>query len=199
MLFCQSIVINMRGETSSPSKTVIKSTLDIWKQTGSEHLILITGRSMLPLFHPGDRVRVTYSGASVQPGEVVVFQQGDGLVVHRVVRVEPRGNPTTVTTKGDNRLRCDAPVRADDLLGRALVVQQGSREIVLNTATWRWAGRLIAAGGLAQVEIYQLLYDFKYRHWGARAIPATGFLRRIMLGVFTFPLRLAQLMEYFRQ
>jgi phage repressor protein C with HTH and peptisase S24 domain len=54
-------------------------------------LVVVTGRSMLPTLHPGDRLVVRYD-AVPRPGDLVVLRLPDGTVaVKRALRREPEG------------------------------------------------------------------------------------------------------------
>jgi len=43
----------------------------------------VAGTSMLPTLSPGDRVRIRLDRRTPKVGEIVVFSQGDSIVVHR--------------------------------------------------------------------------------------------------------------------
>ena len=54
-------------------------------------LLPFQGKSMLPLFHPGDELLVTYFDPPLQEnnlqiGDLILFKQEDQWVVHRLIR-----------------------------------------------------------------------------------------------------------------
>jgi len=60
-------------------------------------VVLVTGGSMCPTLSPGDLI-VYRRGIEPVCGDLLVFEAGTGLVVHRAIRVDPRG---AWITKGD--------------------------------------------------------------------------------------------------
>lgn len=83
----------------------------------------VTGTSMVPTLKPEEIVFVEPCSGP-RPGDIVAFALGDGLLVHRVVRVEGG----SVTCRGDNRLADDPPVPLEAILGK--VVQVAGRKRV---------------------------------------------------------------------
>ena len=57
-------------------------------------------------------------------GDVIRAGTGRGLNAHRIVGIGERDGAQEIITRGDNAIRCDPPVAADDILGR---VAQTSR------------------------------------------------------------------------
>lgn len=70
------------------------------------------GGSMWPFVRAGDRVRIE-PGKPVRVGDLVAYQRGGGLVVHRVTRVEA----TTIRTRGDAARVEEPPLPLSDVLG----------------------------------------------------------------------------------
>jgi signal peptidase len=87
-------------------------------------VVLVNGGSMEPSVRPGD-VCVYRRCSNAARGDVVVFEDGGTLVVHRVVLVDRRG---TFVTKGDANPTPDASALAPGTLrGRVVaVVSPGS-------------------------------------------------------------------------
>jgi hypothetical protein len=72
------------------------------------------GLSMCPTFKPGQVLYVRPEAEGVQPGDVVVYRQGDETIVHRVKSVQGTG----IHTRGDNNPREDeTPIPADQIIG----------------------------------------------------------------------------------
>jgi signal peptidase I len=77
----------------------------------------VTGDSMHPAIHDGDYVRIEpCDPSSLRPGDVVLTKAARGLTAHRMIR----WSGSMMVTRGDNALRCDAPVRRSEVLGRVL-------------------------------------------------------------------------------
>jgi phage repressor protein C with HTH and peptisase S24 domain len=74
-----------------------------------------TGSSMRPLIPPGGVVQVEPARATdVRPGDVVVVDDGERLVCHRLLYVAGG----RAVTRGDDSLECDRPVPLAAIVGR---------------------------------------------------------------------------------
>lgn len=78
------------------------------------------GISMEPTFYEGDFVVTrNVSASDLQPGDVVLFQEGEKHVMHRIVSIEAgAAGETTFITQGDNNQVADPPVRESALIGK---------------------------------------------------------------------------------
>ena len=115
----------------------------------------VLGASMFPWVRSGDLVFVRKCAMEqVSRGEVIVFERGERLFVHRVLRdikIEAgRGGDAaenlcaTLRTKGD-ALDCeDAAVSPSEFLGRVIRVHRGSRHIDMESMGHVLLGRLLA-------------------------------------------------------
>jgi signal peptidase I len=160
------------------SAPILDAALEAWNQAREQHFIPITGHSMQPLLRAGDRVLVAHGSAGVRRGDVIVFQRQGGLVAHRVLRVESRPSGRVFLTKGDNSRRFDPLLSANEVVGRALAVERGGRQISLDTAAWRAAGWLIALGTLGGTKLYAWGRAVKRRLWGPQPSRLAALLHR---------------------
>ncbi|HEV2381834.1 MAG TPA: S24/S26 family peptidase [Terriglobia bacterium] len=130
----------------------------------------VTGASMLPALWPGDVIRVRRGDVTeVRPGEIVLFLRDGRIVAHRVVQccsgtgtlpvLHQDGThdqthsqsgcatmPTTggatsfLVTRGDRVKKSDAPVAAEELLGRVVAIERnhgrGRRRILPRPTPW---------------------------------------------------------------
>lgn len=106
--------------------------------------VTIQGGSMQPVYRSGDAVFVDPSGRS-QPaaGQVITFMQEDGLMTHRVVRVET----AQVLTKGDAVRSFDPPIPRGQILGTVIAHERDGRLRPVSTGL---RDRLVA--GLSRLE-----------------------------------------------
>lgn len=74
--------------------------------------VVLSG-SMEPTFSTGDLIVVTEAEEYAE-GDIVVFQEGRMLVVHRIVDIDG----TAITTRGDANNADDAPITAETIKGR---------------------------------------------------------------------------------
>lgn len=93
--------------------------------------------SMVPFIRQGDLVKVIPPPCRrPQLGEIVLWQRGESLVLHRVVaRFDNR-----IITKGDALASWDAPISPEDILGKAISRQRRGKERTLVSLPARTLG-----------------------------------------------------------
>ncbi|MEY4549750.1 MAG: hypothetical protein RL685_5945 [Pseudomonadota bacterium] len=90
-------------------------------RSGRSVRFVARGASMWPSIPSGSRLEVQPCPASdLKVGDIAAFELGAQLVVHRVTQVMPEG----IRLQGDNRERSDGEIPADQVLGRATVVER---------------------------------------------------------------------------
>jgi hypothetical protein len=103
-------------------------TAPAWNRRGE---IFYCGPCMVPLFQPGDRMRlVPCAEAELHRGDVIVFKPPgeDRLVVHRVIETGPGG----IRTKGDRNNQIDPWVlNGEHIRGRVVSLERGMRRYVV--------------------------------------------------------------------
>jgi signal peptidase I len=127
----------------------------------------VLGASMYPWIRSGDFVfvrRTAFDSASV--GEVILFERGKRLFVHRVVRrsVEQSAGRSSslLITKGDALDGKDAPVSPAEFLGRVTRIHRGQRHIDLEFLGRVALGRLLAFLSPASFLVYRPLRLLKH-------------------------------------
>jgi hypothetical protein len=102
------------------------------------------GFSMLPTVGDGERVLIApVSPSSLRLGHVVKFRLGDDeLRLHRLVARGGSGGGAWFVFRGDNAPEADPAVGAAALVGLALAVERGDRQIRLDGLLARWRGRI---------------------------------------------------------
>ena len=147
--------------TNTPDRLIppdtLKAAIDLWGQAGEAHWIPVRGSSMLPLLREGDQLLVAHGKWQIRRGDIVVFQRQDGLIAHRVLRVQSNEGEHTLRTKGDHVLGLDPVLTEDEVLGRVLQVRCADKMLKLDTRLWGWVGRWVALVMLAQAGIYHRL------------------------------------------
>ena len=81
---------------------------------------------MWPTLRHRDSV-VVESASTYQIGDILLFDDGERLIIHRLVRA----NACQFWTKGDNQRQVDAPIEAHHILGRATAVIRNKRHILI--------------------------------------------------------------------
>jgi signal peptidase len=113
------------------------------------------GQSMQPVIRDGEVITVIpVAAAEVKRRDILLYRTARGLLAHRVVGIErPQGQAAAFTLRGDASSVCDAPVQAEQILGKVVSVQRRDRRI--DMAGWHaqwctigaWVSRL--AGRIA--------------------------------------------------
>ena len=99
--------------------------------------------SMRPLIEVGDLVRVTgVEPSRVGIGDVVALQQGENVVVHRIIGKRRSNQQLLFRHRGDaGGFSGIAP--AQDLIGKACAIERGGREISLDTPWYAMSSKLL--------------------------------------------------------
>ena len=111
---------------------------------GSLIRLQVTSGSMRPILQQGDIVVVqSIPATACTPGEIVVSQDADGLLTHRLLASQ-NGK---LYTKGDATIWRDPPRAIDSLIGRVIMVERsGVRVHDFNKTLWiighPWLARL---------------------------------------------------------
>lgn len=85
-------------------------------------LAAIVSNSMWPSIKAGDIVVIKgVEAKELKVGDVIVYDSGDGFIIHRVVSLDAK----TLITKGDANSEPDAPIRYNQVIGRAVGSEGG--------------------------------------------------------------------------
>jgi signal peptidase I len=128
---------------------------------GSASVRVLNG-DMFPWIRGGDQVFVRrWDFSMLRPGDVILFERNEDFFVHRVVRRVNEDKTSAVITKGDALDAPDAPVTADEFLGRATRIHRRKRHIDIESLGQVIFARFIArASGLSRW-VYAPLRHFK--------------------------------------
>lgn len=90
-------------------------------------LAAIVSNSMWPAIKAGDIVviRGVEAKNDLKVGDVIVYDNGDGFIIHRVVSL----NEKTLITKGDANGQPDDPIRYGQIIGKAIANEYGVMKI----------------------------------------------------------------------
>ncbi len=151
-------MINSPKDDRQPLPEHIKNAaLEMWRESQGLHLIPIHGSSMLPLILDGDQLLISYGVKNFRRGDLVVFQQKGELIAHRLLSKKLSDNDPTFMTKGDNVLRPDPLIPANEILGKVLMIHRGEQQLSLDTAVWQWIGWFIATIMLVWTKVHSLV------------------------------------------
>jgi signal peptidase I len=114
---------------------------------GSGHSVELpaTGYSMFPTLRPGDRITVKplAKGEFPKPGQVVVYENNEVLVMHRLIEIinESSGEQLFIT-RGDCVMDPDKPWLQQLVIGVAISYRRRGKEHLIKTlipGTWRYS------------------------------------------------------------
>lgn len=151
---------------------------------GRELKIAARGRSMGMLFREGCTIRIRGCNGDYRIGDIIVYRDSSGWIVHRVVKVTPAGNGLAILTKGDCNRLPDETIGAGDeaVLGKVVTAcgQSGQMDFLLR---WnRWMGIMTAAASYAEGRANLFLVrNTRGVRWMAAAAVSLGARRVIGL------------------
>ncbi|HXK59314.1 MAG TPA: S24/S26 family peptidase [Acidobacteriota bacterium] len=108
--------------------------LALLRSAGKPLTLKVQGRCMSPFLAPGDAVRIAFCEADeLSIGDIVAYETGDGVAVHRVLRIAQIRGTMRVYQKGDN-LKTGSWLDEDQVLGRVVsVIRPDSSETAVHT------------------------------------------------------------------
>jgi signal peptidase I len=127
------------------SNLIVGTLRELWQQSNELHWLPVRGVSMRPLLREGDHILVSHDLSGVQRGDILVFQQGEGLVAHRVISItRSHAGERKYQTKGDASVSFDAPLSTAEVLGVVNSISRGDKRYDLTTFSWRLLNSLLA-------------------------------------------------------
>ena len=123
------------NDSSNPGNEIdLIETVLVVLRSGKSVELAATGYSMFPSLRPGDRVifKPLVKKEIPEPGNIVVYRDNSGLVIHRLIKVIPdnKGNHAFMT-RGDARPENDRIICADQILGVAFKYKRNRKEHAL--------------------------------------------------------------------
>lgn len=139
----------MPPESKLP-RPLLDAAVGMLGEAGIGGVISVQGGSMLPTLTPGSEVEVEFGPRETRFGDLLVFRQGDYLVVHRCLgRGRSSGGIRTLRCRGDGVAGLDPPVAPASVIGRVLSARRDDGWRTLSTRRARAYGILLAAHDLA--------------------------------------------------
>jgi len=102
------------------------------------------GRSMYPTIRENEAITVEpVAPQDVKVGDIILYRSEKSVVAHRVIRIEKgRGNTLRFILREDTWGTLDAPVEADQILGKVVSVERAGR--IIDVYSKRVKMRLLA-------------------------------------------------------
>lgn len=120
--------------------------VEMWQEAcdrGSRLGFRVVSGSMEPLIQVGDVVKITrVEPSSVHIGDIVAFQQGQSVVVHRVIGKSPSNQQLIFRHRGDAGAS-SGEIPAENLIGKVSAIEKEGREIFLDTTRHAMSNRVL--------------------------------------------------------
>jgi signal peptidase I len=165
---------------------IVLAAVELMGRAGRRGTVVVQGESMRPTLHPGQLLAVEFSPGAAARGDLLVFRQGETLLVHRLVGPAPsvEGRPR-LRTRGDGVLVFDPPVDPERIVARVVAFKDGERW----RSTRRRAARVYAwclawhdlFWGAVGVVLRRLENRLKTSGIGLRLRPAARAVDRLLL------------------
>lgn len=96
------------------------------------------GYSMYPSLIPGDVAIIQkVESDKLKPGQVIVFEQRDRWIAHRIIRIS-REQSLVIQTQGDSVPKKDNPIHENDILGAVIEIERADIRIRLSPSVTNW-------------------------------------------------------------
>ena len=107
--------------------------------------------SMWPMIRPGDTVVARgIDTEGLHAGDIVLYEKGRHLCIHRLLRKELINGESILATKGDNSLQMDSPLLTEQVLGRVVAIEKRLYNINLQQPWWQAANKILAIFSLIE-------------------------------------------------
>jgi len=114
----------MNDSPQTLSLDQLDAAVELIGRSGRPVVLSMTGESMLPTLHPGQRIAVELRSRPAERGDLLLFRQLDYLVVHRMLGPArlADGSPG-LRTRGDGKPGLDPPLDGKRVRGRAVALE----------------------------------------------------------------------------
>jgi len=107
---------------------LVLAAVELMGRDGRRGTVRVRGRSMDPTLRPGQLLEIDFSPERPARGDMLVFRQGDLLLVHRVLGpARPLDGQLRLRTRGDGVSNLDPPLDLDRVVGRVVAIEDGER------------------------------------------------------------------------
>jgi len=116
----------MTNDESGIRNELLDAAVDMLRSHTQGGTLRIRGDSMRPMLLPGQSISVEFDPTDLTPGDVLVFRQGDDLLVHRLLGpARSRDQGPRWRTRGDGTPALDPAVDSHRVVGRVVAVKDG--------------------------------------------------------------------------
>ena len=97
--------------------------IDLWKESGRDMELTISGTSMEPTLRAGDIVIIRLNNDDLKRGDLIAYMNNGGIILHRLVAIRTGSNGREYCQKGDN-MKGWCWVHEDSVVGKVVSVNR---------------------------------------------------------------------------
>jgi hypothetical protein len=146
---------------------LLDAAVDLMGRAGRGGTVRVKGASMIPTLREGQLLAIEFSPRSLAVGDLLVYRQGDLLMVHRLLGpARAASGVRALRTRGDGLSRLDPRLDPSRVLGRVIALRTGAADGWRTTRTGRarlyarcvaWHDLFWAAGGFGARKLEALI------------------------------------------
>lgn len=142
---------------SEPVQTSLADMLRQALSEGTQAQLTLSSDSMAPLLCQGDRLLLkSVQVDQLQPGDIVVVADSDGLLVHRFWGYHGPPRSVELVLRGDSLAYFDRPVPATDLVGIVVARLRSGRVLALDRPAGRQLDQRLRRAAQLENRLYTL-------------------------------------------
>jgi hypothetical protein len=118
----------MHRPESKLGRELVLAAVELLGRAGRDATVRVQGDSMRPTLRPGQLLAVEFSAERLAVGDLLLFRQGDSLLVHRLLGdARPLDGHRRLRTRGDGVATLDPAVDLDRVVGRVTAIEDSGR------------------------------------------------------------------------
>lgn len=111
---------------------------------------IVNGTSMFPFLRKGDILTIDPATIeTIKRGDIIVFENEEKWIAHRVVRIRSFDGAIQITTRGDARISSDPTVNKTNYIGLISAFERDFKKKSLHTFRKKIGSQIHLLGGLA--------------------------------------------------
>jgi len=115
-------------------RELVLAAVDLLGRAGRDATVRVRGDSMRPTLRPGQLLAVEFSAEELAVGDLLLFRQGDSLLVHRLLGdARPLDGQRRLRTRGDGVATLDPAVDLERVVGRVTAIEDSDRWLSTRT------------------------------------------------------------------
>ena len=129
-------------------------------EEGKKVKITVNGTSMYPLLKDGDQVEIEKTPLeALKIGDIVVFENLNRWLAHRLIKIKKNDGRFTLITKGDSCIKFDAAIAEEAYIGKVTAFYRADNKYGISEKSIQiFQKRIIRSNGLMNYLFYFLKF-----------------------------------------